>query len=81
MAHDYYVLQYHLYALALHAYLESRMPQYSYDQHFGGALYVFLRGLQPDGNPEYGVFYDRPNHDFIQKMAHVLIDTGADHVN
>jgi exodeoxyribonuclease V beta subunit len=81
MARDYYVLQYHLYALALHAYLERRVPHYCCEQHFGGVFYIFLRGLQPDGNPDYGVFYDRPDHDFIQKMAQTLIDTGADHAH
>jgi exodeoxyribonuclease V beta subunit len=79
MARDYYVLQYHLYALALHAYLERRVPHYSYDENFGGIFYVFLRGLQPDGNPDYGVYYDRPDSSFIQEMARALIDTGADH--
>jgi len=81
MARDYYVLQYHLYALALHAYLERRMPQYSYDEHFGGIFYVFLRGLQPDGNPDYGVFYDRPARGFMQKMVKNLLDTGAQYVH
>jgi exodeoxyribonuclease V beta subunit len=81
MARDYYVLQYHLYALALHTYLAHRMPQYSCEEHFGGVFYVFLRGLQPDGNPDYGIFYDRPAHGFIQKMAGALIDTGADHAH
>jgi len=81
MARDYYVLQYHLYALALHAYLEHRMPHYCCEEHFGGVFYIFLRGLQSDGNPDYGVFYDRPDHGFIQKMARALIDTGADHAH
>jgi len=81
MARDYYVLQYHLYALALHAYLERRMPQYNYDENFGGVFYVFLRGLQPDGNPDYGVFYDRPAQGFMQKMVKNLLDTGAQHAH
>ncbi len=46
MARDYYVLQYHLYALALHTWLERRIPDYCYDEHFGGVFYIFLRGLQ-----------------------------------
>ena len=81
MARDYYVLQYHLYALALHTWLERRMPNYSYNEHFGGVFYVFLRGLQPDGNPDYGVFYDRPKHGFISTMARALLDTGAEHAH
>jgi exodeoxyribonuclease V beta subunit len=81
MARDYYVLQYHLYALALHVYLEQRMPHYSCEEHFGGVFYIFLRGLQPDGSPDYGIFYDRPSYRFIQKMAGALIDTGAEHAH
>ncbi|WP_342594842.1 exodeoxyribonuclease V subunit beta [Salinicola lusitanus] len=40
-----YDLQYVLYVLALHRLLESRLENYDYDRHMGGACYVFLRGL------------------------------------
>ncbi len=79
MARDYYILQYHLYALALHAYLGCRQPGYCYEEHFGGVFYVFLRGLRPDGDPDCGVFYDRPEGAFMQAMAGALIDTGEIH--
>jgi exodeoxyribonuclease V beta subunit len=79
MARDYYILQYHLYALALHAYLGQRLPGYLYEEHFGGVFYVFLRGLRPDGDPDCGVFYDRPEQNFMQAMAGTLIDTGETH--
>ena len=55
-----YVLQYHLYAVALHEYLKSRVKDYDYDRHFGGAFYVFLRGVDPSAGPETGIFRDRP---------------------
>jgi exodeoxyribonuclease V beta subunit len=79
MARDYYILQYHLYALALHAWLAYRKPGYRYEEHFGGVFYVFLRGLRTDGDSEYGVFYDRPEQSFMQTMATALIDTGEPH--
>lgn len=41
-----YDLQYVLYLLALHRQLKARLPDYDYDQHVGGALYLFLRGTQ-----------------------------------
>lgn len=42
--HD-YVLQYHLYVLALHRQLRARLPGYTPERHLGGVLYPFLRGL------------------------------------
>ncbi|OLO07312.1 exodeoxyribonuclease V subunit beta [Salinicola sp. MH3R3-1] len=43
-----YDLQYVLYVLALHRLLKSRLEDYDYDRHVGGACYVFLRGLSRD---------------------------------
>ncbi|AKX54495.1 hypothetical protein AKN90_01275 [Thiopseudomonas alkaliphila] len=40
-----YDLQYVLYLLALHRLLKLRLPNYDYDQHIGGAVYLFVRGL------------------------------------
>ncbi|WP_162617945.1 exodeoxyribonuclease V subunit beta [Salinicola halophilus] len=40
-----YDLQYVLYVLALHRLLKSRLEDYDYDRHVGGACYVFLRGF------------------------------------
>jgi len=46
--HD-YILQYHLYVLALHRHLRARLRDYDYDRDFGGVFYVFLRGLTEAG--------------------------------
>jgi exodeoxyribonuclease V beta subunit len=40
-----YDVQAVLYVLALHRLLKSRLPGYDFDQHMGGALYLFLRGV------------------------------------
>ncbi len=40
-----YPLQAHLYLVALHRFLNWRLPNYSPKQHLGGYIYVFLRGL------------------------------------
>ncbi|MBL8751621.1 MAG: exodeoxyribonuclease V subunit beta [Planctomycetes bacterium] len=53
--HD-YVLQYHLYVLALHRHLAARLPDYRPEQHLGGACYVFLRGAEP--GTDSGLFVD-----------------------
>ena len=36
-----YDLQYQLYTLALHRYLQHRLTDYDYEQHFGGVFYLF----------------------------------------
>ncbi len=45
MEAHHYVLQAHLYGLALHRHLAARLPGYRYETHFGGACYLFLRGV------------------------------------
>ena len=60
MADAFYILQYHIYALALHRYLKHRVPNYDYDIHFGGVRYLFLRGVDPEAGPTFGIFKDRP---------------------
>ena len=47
--HKRYDVQYVLYTLALHRLLKVRLPDYDYAQHMGGAVYMFLRGIQTDG--------------------------------
>lgn len=44
---NYYDLQYLLYSLALHRYLENRLDAYTPQQHFGGVYYLYLRGMAP----------------------------------
>jgi len=63
----YYFLQYHLYTVALIKHLKSRMPGFTYDQ-FGGIFYVFLRGIN-ESSPGYGVFFDRPEEQFIAALS------------
>lgn len=63
-----YDLQYLLYILALHRYLQQRMPHYHYDQHMGGAYYLFLRGMRPEHGARYGVFFDLPPHSLIDEL-------------
>lgn len=55
-----YPLQYLIYSLALHCYLQTRLPDYDPDTHFGGVYYLFIRGMQPDWG-QAGVYFDRPS--------------------
>lgn len=67
MKHSNYDLQYHIYTLALHRFLELRIPEYSYETHFGGAIYFFLRGMNPL-EPTSGVFIHKPDFKLIQQL-------------
>ena len=68
-----YVLQYQIYTLALHQYLRMRVPEYAYERHFGGVFYIFLRGVDTDMGPDYGIFQDRPSLDMVEGLSRELI--------
>jgi exodeoxyribonuclease V beta subunit len=55
-----YDLQSLIYALALHRLLAQRLPDYNYQQHFGGSYYLFLRAMRPDHGCGYGIHFERP---------------------
>ncbi len=73
MVQGYYFLQYHLYTLALHQVLRQRQPDYRYENHFGGVIYLYIRGINPAQGSEYGVFRDMPSLDFINTLGETLI--------
>ncbi len=68
-----YHLQYLLYLVALDRYLRHRLADYRPEQHLGGAVYLFVRGVRPDwrdaaGNPT-GVFFHRPSVATIARLS------------
>jgi exodeoxyribonuclease V beta subunit len=60
-----YEVQYVLYTLALHRLLKVRLPEYDYDQHMGGAVYIFMRGIN---QPGAGVHFQRPPQVLIETL-------------
>ncbi|WP_432699861.1 exodeoxyribonuclease V subunit beta [Kluyvera cryocrescens] len=62
-----YDLQYQLYTLALHRYLRHRIADYDYERHFGGVIYLFLRGVDGEAG-EQGIFTTRPDPALIMAM-------------
>ncbi len=71
-----YHLQYLLYTVAVHRYLQQRLPGYRYDEHFGGVLYLFVRGVRPrwtgpDGTPA-GIFAHRPTLETVERLSSLL---------
>ena len=81
MAEHSYHLQYLLYALALDRYLRRRVPGYRADAHFGGVLYLFVRGVRPDWvNPDgtpAGVFHHRPVPAALARLDALFSDARA----
>lgn len=81
MAEHNYHLQHLLYTVALNRYLAHRIPGYAYDTHFGGVLYLFIRGVRPtwmkeDGTPS-GVFFRRAEASLIRALDTLLSGGGA----
>ncbi len=71
MEEHHYLLQALLYAVAIHRYASARIPGYTYDEHFGGMQYLFVRGMHPDV-PSSGVFSYRPSQSVIESLDSAL---------
>ncbi|MBK8238612.1 MAG: exodeoxyribonuclease V subunit beta [Deltaproteobacteria bacterium] len=75
MADDHYVLQYHLYTLALVRMLAQRQPGFDYERDFGGVMYLFLRGMAP--GQDTGIWRERPPAARIAALSNLLQRPGA----
>jgi len=73
MNRHFYVFQYLVYTLALDQYLKLRVPNYQYKTHFAGVFYIFLRGLDPDRGPSFGIYHDLPSQELIRALSDALI--------
>ncbi len=77
MNHSSYPLQAILYSIVLHRYLRWRLPGYDPEQHLGGVMYLYLRGMAGpstpvvDGQP-CGVFSWRPPAAMLEELSAVL---------
>ena len=81
MAAQGYTLQALLYALALQRHLQRRLPDYAHARHFGGVLYLFVRGVrphwtQPDGRP-CGVHLMQPGQALLQQLSALFDGEGT----
>jgi len=74
MKDEFYIIQYHIYTVALDQYLQLRLPGYHYETHFGGVYYIFLRGVDPERGTEFGIYRDRPSGEFIDELCTNMID-------
>jgi exodeoxyribonuclease V beta subunit len=65
-----YHLQYLIYSLAVKKYLSKRLSNFDYDKHFGGVVYLFLRGTRK-GNDK-GVYVYRPEEKEIEDLEKLV---------
>ena len=72
MCRSAYILQYHLYSLALDRLLKVRLPGYSYEKHFGGVIYLYLRGVTA-GSTVNGIYSGRPLQEFIRRAEEIML--------
>ncbi|MGZ5052997.1 MAG: exodeoxyribonuclease V subunit beta [Methylobacter sp.] len=68
-----YGLQYWIYTVVLHRYLQTRLPDYDYETHFGGVRYLFVRGMRPE-QALSGVYQDRPDLERVEQLAALFGD-------
>jgi exodeoxyribonuclease V beta subunit len=68
-----YELQYALYLFALHRLLRTRIADYDYDTHIGGAVYIFLRG---HASVSQGLHLERPPRELVEGLDRLF--SGAD---
>lgn len=66
-----YGLQYWIYTLVLHRYLQNRLPDYDYQEHFGGVRYLFVRGMTPE-QPMHGVYRDYPVFETLLELSELF---------
>ena len=70
MNNNNYHLQYLVYTLAVKKYLGTRLPHFDYDRHFGGVIYLFLRGIRQESTT--GIFTVKPARATIEEMERLL---------
>jgi exodeoxyribonuclease V beta subunit len=67
-----YHLQYLLYAVAVDKFLRSRLGNdYNFEAHFGGVVYVFLRGVRPE--KKHGFFVQKVKKKELDQLRGVLL--------
>lgn len=80
-----YDVQLLLYVFALHRYLKSKLPNYDYDMHIGGAYYFYLRGmngeslyiepLDNESETTNGVFFHKPEREVIEQFEQLITES------
>lgn len=70
-----YDVQLLIYTVAMHRYLKIRLDNYDYEQHFGGAFYLFIRGMTAEDETS-GVFFHKPDISEVEALEQLLCPPG-----
>ena len=62
-----YNLQILIYSAAVIRWLKLIIPDFSYERHFGGVFYLYLRGMKVN-NPHSGIYFCRPNEEDLSDL-------------
>ena len=73
-AHN-YGLQYWIYTLVLHRHLTNVLPAYTYEDRFGGVMYLFVRGMEP-ARPGSGIYFSLPDKGILDRLS-VCVEGGG----
>ena len=80
MVRNRYPLQYLLYTVALNRYLALRVKNYDYEQHFGGVIYFFLRGVTSLAGDDRGIFRTKPPAGLVITLTELLLETATEQI-
>jgi exodeoxyribonuclease V beta subunit len=67
MLSHHYLLQARIYNLALHRHLSHHLDQYDYERHFGGVVYLFVRGF-----PDQGGWLEKPDLASVERFGNLF---------
>jgi exodeoxyribonuclease V beta subunit len=65
---QHYVLQGQLYSVAAHRHLQQRVPDYAPERHWGGALFLFVRGMRGSRSAGTSVFFDQQSASLLMAI-------------
>jgi len=61
--------------VALVKYLRKRIPGFDYESQFGGAAYLFVRGMRAGSSN--GIWFHKPKLEVIEKLEDELKQHGS----
>jgi exodeoxyribonuclease V beta subunit len=65
---EHYVLQGQIYTAAAHRYLQQRVRDYEPEAHWGGVIFLFLRGMQGPERAGSSVYFDRQPAELLRAV-------------
>lgn len=65
-----YNLQYMIYTIAVKRWLSTRIENFDYNKHFGGVIYIFLRGVRE--GQETGIYTTKPTLGKIESLEELF---------